>query len=263
MNTTNKQWLNLLNSLLDAPVVAPRGKSTRELLGWKTLVPMDNPVITINERKLGYRFMAAEAAWILSGDTRVSTIEPYSKVIRNFSDDGYQFFGAYGPKIRMQLPYIVQSLVKDEYSRQTVLTIWRESPMASRDIPCTISLQWMIRDGFLECFANMRSSDAWLGVPYDWFNFSMVSAYLLLILRRAHVNFHNLALGNLHFYAGSQHLYETEWAGAQAICEGFTSSFNVQDFMPKDFVGPDHLIDHLWDVAERNAPLEGWMTETM
>lgn len=262
-NTANKQWINLLANLLDAPVVAPRGKSTRELLGWKTLVPMDNPVITIRERRLGYRFMAAEAAWILSGDTRVSTIAPYSQAIGKFSDDGYQFFGAYGPKIKMQLPYIVQSLIKDEYSRQTVLTIWRESPMASKDIPCTVSLQWMIRDGFLECFANMRSSDAWLGVPYDWFNFSMVSAYLLLILRRYPV-FHNLALGNLHFYAASQHLYEPEWEAANSIVNGLTGEFDVQPFYPHEFPEPDLLTNHLWDVAERNIPLtSGWLLETL
>ncbi|HMV57018.1 MAG TPA: thymidylate synthase [Nitrospira sp.] len=263
-NTANKQWINLLANLLDAPVVAPRGKSTRELLGWKTLVPMDNPVITIRERNLGYRFMAAEAAWILSGDNRVSTIGPYSKAISNFSDDGYQFFGAYGPKIKMQMPYVAAALVKDEYSRQAALTIWRESPMPSKDIPCTISLQWMIRDGQLECFANMRSSDAWLGVPYDWFNFSMVSAWLLILLRRIHKPYENVSLGNLHFYAGSQHLYEPEWEAANNIVNGLTSEFDVRPFYLHEFPEPDFLTNHLWDVAERNTPLtSGWLLETL
>jgi thymidylate synthase len=223
---------------------------------------MDNPIVTIRERRLGYRFMAAEAAWILSGDNKVSTISPFSKAISDFSDDGYQFFGAYGPKVLMQLPYIVQSLLKDEYSRQSVLTVWRESPMPSRDVPCTVAMQWMIRDGFLHCFVNMRSSDAWLGVPYDWFNFSMISAYLLLILRRAKPAFENIALGDLHFYAASQHLYETEWQAATNLLDGITSTIKVKDFNPREFESPEHLVDHLWVAAERKVPFEGWLEET-
>lgn len=258
---TNLQWLSMLTQLLHAPVVSPRGLSTRELLGFKSVVPMNCPVISLMDRRLGYRFMCAEAAWILSGDNKVSTIQPFSQKINQFSDDGYMFFGAYGPKIIQQLPYVIRSLKDDEYTRQAVISIWRESPMKSKDIPCTITLQWLIRDGELHCFANMRSSDVWLGIPYDWFNFSMVSAYLLLILRQLSPAFKHIELGQLHLYAASQHLYESNWAEAEQLIEGMSEIKDI-DPIRLDLVGtPERLVKHLWYAADKGAPWNTFMWE--
>ena len=75
--------------------------------------------------------MAAEALWILSGDNKVETIAPYNKNIKQFSDDGIIFQGAYGPRIISQLDYVIESLRKDRESRQAVLTIWNPNPKPS------------------------------------------------------------------------------------------------------------------------------------
>ena len=245
-NTVNMHWQNLLNTIMVSGHLAyPRGTKTKELLGMKSMINMNKPVITIKERKLGYKFMAAEAAWIMSGDNRVSTIAPYSKAISKFSDDGIFFFGAYGPQIRDQLGHVVRTLCEDIDSRQAVISIWRPNPRESKDIPCTISCQFMIRSGYLDCFMNMRSSDAWLGVPYDWFNFSMLSAGIALMLREKGVN---VKLNALHFYAASQHAYEQDWKDIEGCLNGEI----LGDYVPINldhFLSYDHLVDHLWCVA--------------
>lgn len=214
---------------------------------------MSHPVMGVQERGLGYKFMAAEAAWILSGDNRVATIAQYSKQISRFSDDGEFFFGAYGPKIRDQLPYIMQTLARDVDSRQAVINIWREQPRQTKDVPCTISLQWLIRSNQLHCFDTMRSSDAWLGWPYDVFNMSMVSIYLLAALRRHHPQtFNQVTLGNLYLTAASQHLYEEQLTQAKLI-----SRMNSHEVLPsKDFqleidaaLTEDQLVGGLWNIA--------------
>ena len=245
-NTTNMAWQGLLHMIMKhGQESSPRGQKTKELLGVKSLIDMTQPIITIQERKLGYRFMAAEAAWIMSGDNRVSTISPYSKAISNFSDDGLFFFGAYGPRIRDQLGHVVKSLSDDRDSRQAVITIWRPNPRQSKDIPCTISCQFMIRGDLLHCFMNMRSSDAWLGVPYDWFNFSMLSYGVCLLLRDKDINVHP---GLLHFYAASQHLYEPNFDGAERCQDGVILG-QVKPLNMDDFPSYDHLVRHLWAVA--------------
>jgi thymidylate synthase len=247
MNFTNLIWQGLMQSILDnGKTVNPRGKETKELLGHKTIVPMSHPVITITERKLGYKFMAAEAAWILSGDNRVATIRPYAKAISNFSDDGVYFFGAYGPPIRDQISHVINSLIEDQDTRQAVLTIWRQNPRKSKDIPCTISCQFMIREGKLHCFMNMRSSDVWLGVPYDWFNFSAISAFVALNLRQRGMI---VELGQLHFYAASQHMYAENFEAAKRCMD----SVILCDYEPIDFNEfdePDDLVKHLWMCAD-------------
>lgn len=203
-------WLQHLDDLLVyGDPVAPRGKNTLELLQKTIAVPMRYPVLNVPQRRLSYQFMAAEAYWILMGDNRVATIAPYNKNIANFSDDGKIFFGAYGPKIAKQLPYVIETLRKDPQSRQAGLTIWRENPPETLDVPCTVSIFASIRRGELNLHVFMRSSDAWLGVPYDVFNFSMLGHLLCAELNVAKSEYDvDIVPGTLYLTAASSHLYE-------------------------------------------------------
>ncbi len=206
-------WHNLLADLLENGCdYQPRGLKTKDLMGRQFHIDMRYPVLTDRTRKLSYRFMAAEAYWILTGDDRVATIAPYNKNIAKFSDDGVRFFGAYGTKIMPQLNYVVEKLKQDKDTRQAVLTIWRENPPETNDVPCTVAIQFRIRnDKFLFMQVFMRSSDAWLGVPYDTFNFSMLGH---LVCCRLMTKYPQLVPGALCITMGSSHLYETNAPGA-------------------------------------------------
>lgn len=227
--TATQTWRNLLTDLLsegvevsqESPGANFRGRTSSELLAHRTVWPMSRAVVLCPERRLGYKFLAAEAAWILSGSNRLGEIAPFAKNLRELSDDGVHLYGAYGPPFREQLPYVLETLTRDGQSRQAVSTIWRPRPGPWKDVPCTIALQYLIRpervdlgpypdtalhrhDNVLHCVASMRSSDAWLGVPYDIHTFSMTAAYVALLLRD---RVGPLRLGNLYLTAGSQHLY--------------------------------------------------------
>lgn len=216
----NLTWLNVLNDTLHNGVeVSPRGQLTREIPQRTIEIDMRHPVLTVPERKLSYQFMAAEAFWILTGDFRVETIAPYNKHISQFSDDGETFFGAYGPKIATQLDYVVDKLRNDSDTRQAGLTIWRENPPQTKDVPCTVAIFFGIRQGLLNCHVFMRSSDLWLGVPYDIFNFSMLAHRVCALLNMNYdEHFGVLAKpGTLYLTAASSHLYEHNFTDAM-IC---------------------------------------------
>jgi thymidylate synthase len=201
-------WLNTLNDIMEHGItVKPRGQMTKELPQRTIVVDTRRPVLNIAERRLSYQFMAAEAYWILSGDDRVETIAPYNEVIEQFSDDGIRFFGAYGPKIVAQLPYILAKLVEDPDTRQAGLTIWRENPPPTKDMPCTVSIFFSIRDSRLNCHVFMRSSDAWLGIPYDVFNFSMLAHLVCAVFNGSRNAKFELTPGLLYLTAASSHLY--------------------------------------------------------
>lgn len=246
MLSTNTQWIEALRTVLETgKVSAPRGMPIKELMAYQTCTPMEWPIVTVKERELGYKFMAAEAAWILSGDNRVKTIRPYSKAISNFSDDGHFFHGAYGPMIRDQLHFVIDALNADKDTRQAVLTIWRPNPRPSKDIPCTVSVQFLIRDGMLHVIDTMRSSDLWLGWPYDVFNFSMLARYVICHLKQ------KPELGVIVLQAGSAHLYEQNWLPAQAIVGG---KCTIEDTPTIPwFENGDDLIDWLWEQANGNG----------
>lgn len=262
--TADQAWLELIQRIVrDGKHTKPRGLTCKEIIGHQTVVDMNYPITTLRP-KLGYRFLAAEAWWILSGKNDVASIAPYSRHIADFSDNGQMFFGAYGPKITEQLSYVAESIINDPWSRQAVIDIWRPNPPKSRDIPCTLSTQFLLRPHVdsigveslrLHCIDTMRSSDAWLGWPYDVFNFSMLSACLALAIGLRTKK--RITLGELHLTAGSQHLYvhpkedgntsiPYKIADVLNVLSGVT--YNPIFYSPidlSDFKEPQCLINHL------------------
>lgn len=240
--------------------IAPRGMKVKEVMAYRSVVDMNRPILMNDHRKLGYKFMAAEAAWIIEGRDDVASIAPYSKEISKFSDNGVNFYGAYGPRFRQQLNYVLACLEKDEDTRQAFASIWRPIPEPSKDIPCTTSLQWLIRDNKLYCVATMRSSDLWLGHPYDIFNFSAMSFYVLLWLkdRREYYGKPELELGLLYLTAGSKHIYEKNFAGVEEILHqaahegGIPSGQKKVCFDTGAYTDPEQFIDALWYAARSN-----------
>lgn len=249
-NNASNVWQNLLWQLHNkGQGSSPRNMETMEILGHKTMVDMQLPIVSVVDRHLSYGFMAAEAYWILTGDNRLFTLLPHAPGIIRFSDDGRTLTGAYGPKVVDQLWYVAKTLLRDVHSRQAVISIWRERPMDSKDIPCTLSMQFLIRDDTLHTVVSMRSSDAWLGWPYDVFTFSMISSFVLLTLKSMNPEYGRLDLGDLHLTAGSQHLYMKDEPKAR-IARCGVDSWKYNPMNISMFNNPDHLLSHLSDLKD-------------
>lgn len=249
----NIEWISrLLDLINDGEEHHPRGLKVKELLNQQFTVNMSHPILSIPDRKLGYRFMVREAWWIMDGRNTVDTITNYSKAINTFSNDGIHFDGAYGPRVVDQIRYIVDTLEKDPDSRQAVMTIWRPNPRESKDIPCTVAVQWFIRNGTIHCVDTMRSSDIWLGLPYDIFNFTMLTGYIMLCLKQRGIH---LDLGTISINAGSQHIYENQFEKAKNIINKFPKSFTPElykAFNPYDFDSPGDLKLYLKALSEKD-----------
>jgi thymidylate synthase len=228
--SATRAWHDQLHAVLyrGAQNVSPRGAKTREIL--HSTVHLDSRLCVLKNpvRKLSYRFMAAEAYWIMSGSDQVAEIAPYNARIHEFSDNGVDYFGAYGPKVVAQKDYVVKKLRDDRDSRQAGLTIWRENPPQTKDVPCTVAMFFQLRSSFLHCQVFMRSSDVWLGLPYDMFNFSMIVHGICAELNSGvdpTSTFGKLAIpGVLSITMASSHLYEQNTAAA-GECVNFAQSF--------------------------------------
>lgn len=205
-------WHKAIEEIIRAGApTSPRGQDTLELACAQLSIDSSYCVLISPERKLNYRFMAAEAFWILSGDNRVETIAPYNPNIAQFSDDGVTFWGAYGPRIIEQLQFLIDRLRSDLDTRQAVIEIWRPSPPLTKDVPCTIAVHLFIRDKKMHAHVIMRSSDAWLGLPYDAFNFCMLIALVtgrLNELRFGEPDYCPIVPGRYFLTASSFHLYD-------------------------------------------------------
>ena len=217
--SANRIWLRAIEHvLLTGEKSAPRGLPIKEVLHHTHRIDMDHPIISIKERKLNYAFMLTEALWILNGDCRVAPLHAVNKQMAKFSDDGVTLSGAYGPRFVSQLDFVVNRLLEDPDSRQATLTLWVPNPRPSKDIPCTVAMDFKVRGGLLHAQVFMRSSDVWLGLPYDIFAFTCMAEQVRehLIIRGGG-NYKLLELGTLYLTAASSHLYEEHWEKAALI----------------------------------------------
>lgn len=215
----------------------------REVIAQKSIIDMSHPVINIPERELCYKFMIEEALWILSGSNKV-----FHTHMRPFSDNDRVLQGAYGPKITEQMQYVLEKLNEDPDTRQAVISTWREAPRNSKDIPCTLSLQFLLRPregvDYLDLVVSMRSSDLWLGFPYDIFSFTMIAHYVRLLGKDTARIHGDVRCGMLLVTAGSSHLYEKNVLGAEKCIrtKSTGSLFNMDLY---DLDTPEELVEYL------------------
>lgn len=264
IHNANFEWLSELSWAFNkGNDVTPRGQLTKEVLQQTSIVNMRRPVVTLPERKLSTKFLGGEAYWILSGDNRVETIAPYNKNIVNYSDDGVTFFGAYGPRILSQLDYVIDKLKSDADTRQAVLTIWRENPPETKDVPCTVAVHFMIRDHKLNCHVYMRSNDLWLGFPYDVFNFSMLSHLVCCKLNAFVVENGGVIIepGMLYHTASSRHIYEQHFEQVEQLINQYNladmsmeelKSLETAETPPAMYLSEVHLM-HVLDSLRKDG----------
>lgn len=253
--SANRVWLNTLTDIFvdGYKVSSPNEglgqmhKPSLEIIGYTSVIDMNKPIVTFLSRKLNYKFMFAEALWILSGSNNLEEIAHYGPAWRKFSDDGKTLSGAYGPEVISQLDYVINTLLNDPMSRQAVLTTWKKLPKASKDIPCTVSTQFLIRGGKLHIIHNMRSSDTWVGWPYDIFCFTCVAWYVMLAINMSASvgQGTKLKLGNMHFRAGSQHIYLEQVSQAQKLIGGKESAGEYRGLEKFELKSPSHLMSFL------------------
>jgi len=85
------------------------------------------------------------------------------------------------------------------------------------DVPCTCTLQFMVREEKLHMLVHMRSNDAFIGLPHDIFCFTMLQEIISRSVSRE--------LGAYKHMVGSLHLYDQNIPQAdEYLEEGFQSS---------------------------------------
>lgn len=239
---TTYDWLGHLQYILN---VGHEEKGTREVVGATFTYNTAQPVINCSNRGINYKFMAAEASYILQGRNDIQFLADIIPKFSKYSDDGYFQAGAYGPMVIDQLPYVLACLENDISSRQAVITIWRPRPMPSKDIPCTVSMQFLIRDGFLHTIVNMRSSDAFMGLIYDTFCFAAISMVVAASME--------VDLGQTKIFAGSFHIYERDWTRVVQLIADPGDICYCDPWHPTNLYD---LVEILDQICESDAPLK-------
>ena len=160
------------------------------------------------------KIAAAELGWMLLGTRDPSFVMQHApKLWSKFIEDG-QLKAAYGWRWREafgrdQLQWAIAALKQDQSNRQCWVQAWDPSsdgcgyPQQPKNIPCPIGFSLNIIGGKLYMALFIRSSDAYVGLPYDVMVYSMLGNLI--------ANQLGVTPGELHVTLANVHLYEPHW----------------------------------------------------
>jgi thymidylate synthase len=203
-DSLGQDYPTLLEWMSGAAIVGSRGGRTREIIDFS--LTLRDPTRCIVDR-VGFsrRFMDAEIAMLLAGVYDGELLNALTPKAAELTTP----LTAYGPRVRHQLPLIVQELQDNPESRRAVAYIGKPDDLASigedtaGEMPCTMTWQFLLRNEELHMIANMRSWDAVWGLSYDVPCFCAVQIAVARAL--------SVEVGTYRHHAGSFHVYERHW----------------------------------------------------
>ena len=95
------------------------------------------------------------------------------------SNYGYYIFHQKVPEYdnKTQYEWVIDNLTKNLDSRKAFININQpiHKVATSKDFPCTLGLQFLVRSNHLCCIVSSRSTDIYTGLPYDMGFFALVT----------------------------------------------------------------------------------------
>lgn len=104
---------------------------------------------------------------------------------------------------------IVTRLHQDPTTRQAVLSVWHpeDASPSGRRVPCSLSYQFIVRNGYLHVLYSIRSCDAYRHFRDDLYLTARLALWVLLELRKKDASWDNVSLGLFTITIGSFHCF--------------------------------------------------------
>ena len=206
------------------------GKESKELLNYALVLNSPRERLVYNtKRRLNLPGAIARFVWMMAASDRLADIAFYEEKVRFFSDNGIAVPGSnYGMRMLSprpglnQLESVIERLKEDPSSRRAAISIFQaeDAVRESKDIPCTFGLFYHIRQGVLRSTTFMRSNNAFLLLPYNLFEFSLLAEIVAAEL--------GVPLGPLTHHAVSMHIYDGDYAKAREVIEAWSPNKSVE-----------------------------------
>lgn len=226
MKTFNDQYLDALEMImLQESTVSPRGLPVKEILFHQFRIDPDDNRISLPGFHTNRTYAQEELRWYLNGGNRIDFSPLIQKTWERYSDDGIHVNSAYGyylfgkhlqmddgsGDIKSQWDWVIEKLQADPDSRQAVMNINLPSHKLkpTKDLPCTMNVQVLLRNHRLYWLTTMRSQDIYLGTRNDVYCFTELQKRMAQQLKTG--------LGEYVHACASLHLYEPQWKVASDL----------------------------------------------
>ena len=212
-------------------------------------------------------YALAEIVWIIRGRRDLKFLEFWNRNLGHYVGKGPELHGSYGHRLRGhlgtdQLKRAYDSLRHEPDTRQDVLQIWdsavdlpaADGSPADQDIPCNVASLLKVRDGKLEWTQIIRSNDVFLGVPYNFVQFTFLQEIVAGWL--------GIECGSYNQISDSLHMYEKDMANLVGFADtSVKCSYQDSLALPWDdsnlvFCEMEHRIERMIEPTTRNHDLE-------
>jgi len=222
------------------------------------LLVLENPRARLSSSESRGKVFSAlgELLWYLSGSNLADHISYYIGRYKDDMESDGTIHGAYGPRLirpdgTNQINNLVALLKSKPTSRRAVIQLFSADDLVGNyaEIPCTCTIQFLVRGKKLDALVSMRSNDAYWGLPHDIFAFTMIQELIARSL--------GLELGHYRHFVGSLHIYEEFLDAARSYVDEGWQGRSAMPAMPigSQFDNVTRLIEFERKVrTSRHAP---------
>jgi len=225
-----RQYLDLLQDILDNGVRKGdrTGTGTLSVFGRQYRHNLADGFPLLTTKKLHFKSIVNELIWFLSGDTNTRWLnENGVKIWDEWATEDGDLGPVYGAQWTAwptadgrtinQIDYVVDCLRNNPDSRRILFHAWnveflpdeskspqdnvREGRMALP--PCHLLYQFYVADGKLSAQLMIRSSDSFLGLPY---NTASLAVLTMMLAQQC-----DLGLGEIIVCTGDSHIYSNHF----------------------------------------------------
>src|ERR1051325_3442967 len=200
------------------------GVGTRSVFGRQIRFNLTEGFPLVTTKRIHFKSVAYELLWFLRGDTNISYLNSHGVSIWDeWADDKKNLGPVYGYQWRFwpapdgrridQIARVIEQIRTNPNSRRLMVTAMniadypddalspnenaRRGKMALA--PCHAFFQLYVADGRLSCFLYCRSQDTFLGTPFNWASYALLTHMLAQQC--------DLGVGELIWAGGDCHIY--------------------------------------------------------
>lgn len=257
MNCQEQQYLDLMRDILANGVEkADRtGIGTLSVFGRSLRFNLNDGFPLLTTKRVWFKGVVHELLWFLKGSTNIQYLLDNDVHIWDEWADEQGNLGPLYPKqwraweeihglgdqtytvYHDQIKNIISEIMINPNSRRLVLSAWNVADLSRMKLPpCHFACEFDITDGKLNCMFIMRSTDVFLGLPFN------IASYALLTHLIAKVT--GYKVGDLVYCGGNVHLYKNHLDQAREQLSREAYSFpklelnpaikNIDDFKFED-----------------------------
>jgi len=233
-----KQYHELLRDILESGVVKGdrTGTGTTSVFGRQIRHDLAKGFPLLTTKKLHFKSIANELIWFLSGDTNIRWLNDNGVSIWNeWATDEGELGPVYGKQWTAwptkdggtinQIDYVVNTLRTNPNSRRILFHAWNpeylpdelQSPQENARQgrmalpPCHLLYQFYVANGKLSAQLYIRSSDSFLGLPY---NIASLALLTHMLAQQCDLVPHEIvvSIGDLHAYSNHAFQIQTQLA---------------------------------------------------